>query len=247
MIKTNEIPWRRILIESATIIVSILLAFSIDTWWANKNNRSEEMRLLSSLRQELKQNVSLLEQSIPFRIAVRESALTILSTAEGVSSPLDTEELDKHIGSLNWWKVSNVSLGVLRSISQSGKLSLINDEVLRAEIASIESEYAFLRDQEYQGYETFKGAWMPYLYKHGHVAQLSNALRVVPGSSFETQWETPELPVMTKVDHTLLLTDREFAGIVTNIYWDQNDAIGGLERTIEQLNRIISHIDAVIE
>ena len=41
MANIRQIPWRRILIEGAVIVVSILLAFSIDTWW---NDRIEHQR-----------------------------------------------------------------------------------------------------------------------------------------------------------------------------------------------------------
>ena len=240
----NNIAWKRVIVEGLTILVSILLAFAIDAWWANSVDRSEEQRILISLRQELESNVSKFKQGLVLREAVAEAAFEILEVAEGVKPIPEAEYLDRLIGSLNWWHSSAPAVGALRTISESGKLSLVTDESLRSDIASIEAAYASIRSGEDQAYDTFKRAWMPYLYQNGHIAQVSNAQRTAPGTG---SGEQPELPVLKPIDHSLLLSDREFVGVVTNIYWDQNDASFWLNSAINLLTRISADIESHTE
>ena len=52
MNETQKIQWKRIAIEAAAIVASILLAFAIDAWWAEQQDRREESELLSRLHTE---------------------------------------------------------------------------------------------------------------------------------------------------------------------------------------------------
>jgi hypothetical protein len=61
MSDTQKIQWKRLSVEAAAIVTSILLAFSIDAWWENRLERIEELRILDTLRAEFLSNI----ESIP--------------------------------------------------------------------------------------------------------------------------------------------------------------------------------------
>jgi hypothetical protein len=42
--------------EGILIIVSILIAFAIDAWWEERQQRAEEARILEALRGEFQEN-----------------------------------------------------------------------------------------------------------------------------------------------------------------------------------------------
>jgi len=63
MAYTNQIQWKRISAEGAAIVVSILLAFSIQAWWDDRNEVKLEQRLLAALLVEFEQNDQLLRQA----------------------------------------------------------------------------------------------------------------------------------------------------------------------------------------
>ena len=46
---TPQIPWARVLVEGVVIVASILLAFGIDAWWEQRQDREEERRILQAL------------------------------------------------------------------------------------------------------------------------------------------------------------------------------------------------------
>jgi len=53
MQQVREIPWFRVGAESAAIVVSILLAFAIDAWWADATSRRTQSEELTRLYEEL--------------------------------------------------------------------------------------------------------------------------------------------------------------------------------------------------
>ena len=49
MTESPFIPWGRLVAEGAAIVISILLAFSIDAWWDNRKDIAEEREILLGL------------------------------------------------------------------------------------------------------------------------------------------------------------------------------------------------------
>ena len=56
-----QIPWLRVFIEGVVIVGSILLAFGIDAWWDEGQERRGEQEVLTSLQAEFEENVDLLD------------------------------------------------------------------------------------------------------------------------------------------------------------------------------------------
>ena len=52
MTDANNIQWKRLSVEAAAIVASILLAFAIDAWWAEQQDRRAESEILSRLHTE---------------------------------------------------------------------------------------------------------------------------------------------------------------------------------------------------
>ncbi len=69
MANTNNIQWKRISAEGAAIVVSILLAFTIEAWWEKYQDRSEEQGILLGLKSEFEQNLGLIEIELSYRRA----------------------------------------------------------------------------------------------------------------------------------------------------------------------------------
>ena len=107
MEKHREIPWPRILVEGAVIIVSILLAFGIDAWWDGRQELEEEQRLLLALKSEFETNLSKIEEQLKYRQAVVSSITQIFEAAAGQTA-VTTEELDQLIGDTVWWSTAKI-------------------------------------------------------------------------------------------------------------------------------------------
>jgi len=61
MENSNNIQWKRISAEGAAIVVSILLAFSIEASWDDYQDRGEEQGILLGLKSEFEQNLAFIE------------------------------------------------------------------------------------------------------------------------------------------------------------------------------------------
>ena len=52
----KDIPWMRVLVEGAVIVVSILMALGIEAWWDGSQDRSAETEILAGLRADFEEN-----------------------------------------------------------------------------------------------------------------------------------------------------------------------------------------------
>jgi hypothetical protein len=53
---TRQVPWLRVVAEGLAIVVSILLAFGIQAWWEDRQERAVETALLMGLIEDLRQD-----------------------------------------------------------------------------------------------------------------------------------------------------------------------------------------------
>jgi Family of unknown function (DUF6090) len=238
MQNTKNISWFMISANAMAIVISILIAFSIDAWWADRQERKEEQLLLSALHDELQTNIVKIEHALTFRRAMLEAATQLLEVA-AQDTALSSDEFDQLLGVMIWWGTTEPVTAAYASLSAGGKLSLIEDTSLRSSIASLSSAYEGLHQTEWQHYETLKQVLMPYLYEHATIAQLSNALPESPGTGGNQQ---PRIPVANPQDHRPLMQEQKFLGIITHIYWDQNDAIYALNTLMKSLDDISAAI-----
>jgi hypothetical protein len=70
--RMSEPRGRGLVVESITIVFSILLAFAIDAAWDSRREREEEVRSLSAIDAEIAQNLERLESARIFRNAKHE-------------------------------------------------------------------------------------------------------------------------------------------------------------------------------
>ena len=241
MARAQGISWPRIGAESAAIVASILLAFAIDAWWADHQARSEEQRLLTGLLSEFQRNLDRIEEELNYRNAVIESILEIFDAAAGKIS-LQPESVDELIGDLTWWADSQYSQGALNELLQSGKLSLIEDNELRELVASLPFLYSLTIQAESQDMETARNVINPFLSANASLSQIANTM----GSGRPGTGELPTAPVYPqseRQDHSWLVENREFQGILIREHWDHLDAISRVHSLQSELENGVQLID----
>ncbi len=64
MTESQNIPWKRITVEAAAIVASILLAFAIDAWWEDSKEHTAEVDQLLRVLAELENNADIIEQKL---------------------------------------------------------------------------------------------------------------------------------------------------------------------------------------
>ncbi len=57
MTESQKIPWSRVAVEATAIVASILFAFAIDAWWADRKVDQWQSAQLRALREEFSTNL----------------------------------------------------------------------------------------------------------------------------------------------------------------------------------------------
>lgn len=226
--------------EGAAIVISILLAFSIDAWWGDSQDRSEEQEVLLGLKSEFEQNLALIETELAYRNAVIDSILKIFD-ASAAESSIEPRVLDELIGDVTWWSNIEYSRGAIDGLLQSGRLSLIENEELRRVLASMPSRYDSTTRSELNDRDTTVNVVIPYLNTHASLSQIANTMaKGRPGTGLSST--PPVYPAGEPQDHTVLLSDPEFLGTLVQEHWNHLEAVTAyesLEATLENGIRMI--------
>jgi len=241
MPNTNNIQWKRISAEGAAIVLSILLAFSIQAWWDDHQDRAEEQGILLGLKSEFEQNLGLIEIELSYRDAVVDSILKIFDASVARTS-LEPDVFDELLGDLTWWQNIAYSRGAIDGLLQSGGLSLIENEELRRVLASMPSRYDSTTRSELNDKDTTRNVVIPFLNSHSSLSQIANTMaKGRPGTGMTPT--PPIYPIAEQQDHTALLRDPEFLGILIQEHWDHLEAIVAYKSLKAALENSIRLID----
>jgi hypothetical protein len=156
--------WKRLLVESFTIVASILLAFAIDAWWDNRESQKSLNMELTSVLDELRENQALVELEIAVLGRITLARQSLLDA-------MQASEKDAYVtvpASLAWLGTApsptlDASFGALDALVSSGRMAKIDDPVLRSGLAGIKSEFEDALDEELEARSAYKALALPLL------------------------------------------------------------------------------------
>ena len=131
MTETQEIPWKRLAVEAAAIVVSILLAFAIDAWWDEQQERAEERELLHSLHVEFEANRVKAASVISFHDRVIQSVAMLMELRQDEILALPAKAVEEIVSSLGSPRTGEAVRGSVDALISSGKLGILRDRELR--------------------------------------------------------------------------------------------------------------------
>jgi len=235
MANIRQIPWRRILLEGAVIVVSILLAFSIDAWWNNRIEQQREREQLVSMRAEFQASLSGLDgilTSVQGHAENVESFIALLKAAGDkpvlVPGPL--------LGSAITWRTSDVSTSTLDALMASGDLNLLRNVELRANLAGLPAILLDVTEDEIVA-QTFAESEMSVFLAREGLAEIAYANRSgVPGPEGLQTLDAPaEISVLPSAELIGMLTARR-----VHFWYSEN----GLPTVRLYLQNLIEQIDS---
>jgi hypothetical protein len=124
-------PWRRVLIEGAVIVVSILLALWADAWWARRQARGEEQAALQGLAEDFSANVAQLGSVIRTHEVARTLVTRLQAMSVAAIRALPPDSIARYAGAIRTPRSFNPQDGTLDALIASGGLGLISDSNLR--------------------------------------------------------------------------------------------------------------------
>jgi len=106
--ETQKIPWKRISVEAAAIVASILLAFAIDAWWDDSQQDRRLLNNLNSLRAGFSSSLDLLDANLEMVKASQVLVMRFLNMEpEDVAS---ISAVNRHETLIGIWRPRTMSL-----------------------------------------------------------------------------------------------------------------------------------------
>ena len=131
------------------MIVGILIAFQIDGWALERQERQQEHQYLERLKKDLLFEIDLMDASIAYA-DTRIAAVRLLE--EVAANPANAAEKPNEVVSAlekaTWRSFPHISAYVYTELQNTGNLSLIRSEELRQELAEY---YSYLRFESVVG------------------------------------------------------------------------------------------------
>jgi hypothetical protein len=145
----RRLPWVRILVEGAVIVVSILLAFALDAWWDARRERVELLEDLASVTEEVRSNLDVLALESRFHG-------TAVSSIDDLLARIDAAEdgvwltLPDTIASfaIVFPPLVDPSTGALDALVAGGGLSRIRDRRLQRILGNVGALVEDVQDGE---------------------------------------------------------------------------------------------------
>jgi len=133
---SRRIPWRRIVVESGAVVLSILLAFAIDAMWDRHEERIQERVLLQGILADYRASRANLEERVELarRMARNTGLLQDLLSAWDGPGPISVP--DSLILGVMGGPTYEPAINTLDAALGSGHIELLQNEDIRAELAN---------------------------------------------------------------------------------------------------------------
>ena len=136
MSDTQKIQWKRLSVEAAAIVTSILFAFSIDAWWENRHERIEELRILDNLRAEFLSNAESIPSYIEGHQISADYTQALLDMMKAAEPGSTVRYPAARLARVLVHSTTNPHSGALDAILQSGELRYISNPAIRERLAA---------------------------------------------------------------------------------------------------------------
>lgn len=243
MNQTQNIPWKRISVEALAIVVSILLAFSIDAWWDERQARDEELVVLTALRDEFEAKRELLDYERLYHQAILDSTRELQRLAALPAEDRERQAVDKLIAKVIWFgDESDWDTAVLDGLISSGDISLISNRELRRRLSSWPTTIARIKLYYWQDAQFLLDVWDPFMFANSYLPPIVNANTSVPGHP-EISYHSEEVADSGDYDNVNLLSNPEFVNLLIGKAFKQRNILNigflGLEDNLDQTIRML--------
>ena len=210
----REINWKRASVEGATIVVSILLAFSIDAWWEDRRDRDDEIALLTSLLDEFREIRANVNDIRSFQGAILLSTRRLMTLSVETNPTVSDEELDRLLADQTWISSpENFNAPELNSAILRGDLSLVSNRELRTQLRSWPAKFTWILAVLAEDMEFTRSVIHPYLRDNVSLLQLNERPLKRPGDPTYTA-DAPILDLETTMSHAAVLSDMTFRNML---------------------------------
>lgn len=232
---------RRFLIEGTVIVFSILLAFWIDAWWEESQEREREVMLLRALLDDVQTMRQGFDTQRSYNEAILDATETLLHAGASRSTRLSPNDVDRLLGNVVWYNTytfwESASMDLLVS---SGDLADLSDLNLVQLLLSLHNRIESAQRRYRLDEAFYRDRLIPFLGAHANLPQILAAIDHAPGVP-QWSYDFPDIDFADTTDHTDLLSDDEFLGLLAAKIDLQHDIMN------YSLGNLDEHLDGVIQ
>lgn len=233
----RKIHWPQIAVEGVAIIASILLAFWIDAWWDDRQNRNEEQQVLHGLQEEFTSIRGVLKRDLTDHLQNLQSLERFL-IAIG-NSPLDVPgtAVDAVLMEMLNPGTTDLGNGALNALLSSGRVEMLTNRNLRASLAAWEGVMDEVRDDQSNNSRMVYEQFIPYIVRNG--ISVNAAM-----SNWYEAWPIPSSALSDDSEAIAeLLEDPGFRVLVELRHGYKRHLTGEFEAAIAAAEEILSEIE----
>lgn len=127
---------KTLVVEGGAIVLSILLAFSIDAWWDERKERAEEQDVLQSLYVEFETNRDEAAVVVADHEVAVEAVASFLAMSDDEILAMPELEIQRHLQYFANPRTFDAVRGSVDALASSGKLGILRDRKLREALIS---------------------------------------------------------------------------------------------------------------
>lgn len=235
-----EIPWKRLAAEAAAIVVSILLAFSIDAWWDDRIEAEAELWLLERLQTDFTEMFDDLSVAYADHKRTADACLTLLEMSASDPSLPITREVDEMVGIVFLVaRTFNPGSGAVEIFLTSDMSRLVRNRPLADLLIRWSALVDELVEEEAQMIKGVSERWAPFLASRTDVTPFlglrDSVFAGIPGADHASTERTP------------LVADAAFRNEVMDRYKWQLLALRDIEPLRETVRKILLHLEDEME
>jgi len=227
--------WVRLFAEGAAIMISILLAFTIDAWWQEHKEDDDRRDQLQSLAHEFAANRMELHSWIELHRQTADHATKFIDELGQVPVGDTADVSAESLAIVLVTPTFDPSMGSLDTLIASGQLAVIKNDELRFELASWPGRLTDAAEDEQAAFAYVETRLIPVLEQQIPLADVFD-YRINRGFA-----ENAPTSDTVKIEHSLPLDN-----ILARRRQHTDMSVRELERAAERLDTILTLLEAEI-
>ena len=231
MNEVQKIPWKRLIAEATAIIISILLAFAIDAWWQERDERKTEQLLLKRLQADFIEIEVALSFIADEHHEASAACITLMNFPLGEPLPA-TPEFDAMIAvTFLTSRTFNPGAGAVAAFLSSEGARLVHNQPLVDLLLAWSGMVEELQEEDSYLQKGLAERWIPFLKSRvslgPYLASYGNLMGGLPAHIASPEFRKP------------LIVDQEFLNNVLDRYKSQQIALRDTEPLLSAVEKIL--------
>ena len=225
----REVPWKRLLVEGAAIVASILLAFAIDAWWEDRSDQIRLNEFLWQVRADTLDNQRRLTEALQLergQLGAVEKILAALRSPKPMTLESAREWTQVEPGFL-WFSDPRLLEGAINALVATGEVNLVENTRVKTSLIN----YLGQLKADWNEFDRNVSQYLT------HKDELARVLELARKPDTESGDDTPAKELLSiQGDKSAAVVFRQLEKNITGRIWYLEQMLAATEELSRQLN-----------